>query len=335
MGIVLWELLARRRLFKGDGEAETLNKVMNDPIPKLTEVNPDVHPALEVVVMKALDRDMDARFPTAAAFSDALEAAATEARVLGSHRDVATHLDSVIGTDISQQRDAVRAWLARSEPSKHGDPRLDGPNSARKSGPRLPSEQASLTRIEGGARTSKIASDGKSQPDLEATISQPSTSMPLPVPNALGEVSSVSSAILSVADSPAIAPPPVTVRIGKSRTPLVAIIVVLLLVIVGGGLFAMKKINAQATVAAQPPAADTSHTPVAAVDTSVAVASAAAQGEKIDASVAGTTTSSAAASASSPTDHIRHGGHGHGSTNSQGTASPSSMPDDISHNPYR
>ena len=32
-GVVLWEVLACRRLFKGDGEADTLNKVLNEPIP--------------------------------------------------------------------------------------------------------------------------------------------------------------------------------------------------------------------------------------------------------------------------------------------------------------
>ena len=334
MGIVLWELLVRKRLFKGDGEAETLNKVMNDPIPMLRDANPEVHAALEAVCMKALERDMDKRFPTAAEFADALEAAANESGTFGSHRDVATHLDSVIGTDISQQRDAVRAWLARSEPSKHGDPRLDGPNSARKSGPRLPQEQASLTKIEGSGRNSKIASDGKSKPDLEATVSQPhSVSAPLPVPNALGDVSSVSSAVLSVASG--VEPPPPTFKIPpqKSRAPLVAIIVVLLLVIVGGGIFALKKIDQQNAIAAKnqpisaPPQTAATHAQPVATD--VAAAS-----DKSDAGVQANVaaTTSAATTATTQSTSGRHGGRGHGAqTSGTGTA----VPDDISHNPYR
>ena len=337
MGIVLWELLVRKRLFKGDGEAETLNKVMNEPIPTLRAANPDVHPALEAVCMKALERDMDKRFSSAADFADALEAAAHESGTFGSHRDVAAHLDSVIGTDISQQRDAVRAWLARSEPSKHGDPRLDGPNSARKSGPRLPQEQASLTRIEGSGRTSKVVSDGKSQPDV-ATASPGSISSPLPVPNALGEVSSVSSAILSVTGTPE--PPPPTFKIPpqKSRAPLVAIIVVLLLVIAGGGIFAMKKIDTESAVAAKNPPTS-SPMPIATTPATAAATDLGQASDRADSGVQANAGASATTSTSAqPTgDHGPRISHGHGKSSgaSQGAGASTAMPDDISHNPYR
>jgi serine/threonine protein kinase len=118
MGIVLWECLAQKRLFKGEGEADTLNRVIYEPIPSLRQANPDVPPALEAVVMKALDRDRDKRWVDASELGDALEKAARDTNCLGSHKEVAAHLESVLGTDISAQRDAVRAWLARSEPSQ-------------------------------------------------------------------------------------------------------------------------------------------------------------------------------------------------------------------------
>jgi serine/threonine-protein kinase len=121
MGIVLWECLAQKRLFKGEGEADTLNRVLYEPIPSLRQANPDVPPALEAVVMKALERDRDKRWSDASELADALERAARDTNCLGNHKDVATHLESVLGTDISAQRDAVRAWLARSEPSQRYD----------------------------------------------------------------------------------------------------------------------------------------------------------------------------------------------------------------------
>jgi serine/threonine-protein kinase len=121
MGIVLWECLAQKRLFKGEGEADTLNRVLYEPIPSLRQANPDVPPALEAVVMKALERDRDKRWADASELADALEKAARETNCLGNHKDVATHLEGVLGTDISAQRDAVRAWLARSEPSQRYD----------------------------------------------------------------------------------------------------------------------------------------------------------------------------------------------------------------------
>jgi serine/threonine-protein kinase len=121
MGIVLWECLAQKRLFKGEGEADTLNRVLYEPIPSLKQANPDVPAALEAVVMKALERDRDKRWPDASELADALEKAARETNCLGSHKEVATHLEGVLGTDISAQRDAVRAWLSRSEPSQRFD----------------------------------------------------------------------------------------------------------------------------------------------------------------------------------------------------------------------
>ena len=123
-GIVMWEALASKRLFKGDGEAETLNRVLYDEIKPPTGVRPDIPKALEDVCMKALSRDVDARYATAEEMSDALEKAARGLACVGSVRDVSECLESVMGIDLSQQRDAVRAWLARSEPNKlHGAPR--------------------------------------------------------------------------------------------------------------------------------------------------------------------------------------------------------------------
>ena len=44
MGIVLWEVLAGRRLFKAESEAVTLRRVMVEPIPRLSQVVPDRAP---------------------------------------------------------------------------------------------------------------------------------------------------------------------------------------------------------------------------------------------------------------------------------------------------
>ncbi|HSQ63512.1 MAG TPA: serine/threonine-protein kinase [Polyangiaceae bacterium] len=149
MGIVVWECLAQKRLFKGEGEADTLNRVLYEPIPALRQSNPQVAAPLEEAVMKALERDPAQRYATAAEFGDALEKAAREVGVLGSHKDVAAHLESVLGTDISAQRDAVRSWLARSEPSQRYNP-MGAPSGI----------MQSVTRVEGvpGAGVSSVSS---------------------------------------------------------------------------------------------------------------------------------------------------------------------------------
>jgi eukaryotic-like serine/threonine-protein kinase len=117
-GIVLWEVLAARRLFKAENEAATLSRVISEPIPDICDVNPDIDPAVGAVVMKALARDRDERYATCQEFADDLESASKAASAMASSREVATYVGEVIGQDIAQQREAVRAWLARSEPSQ-------------------------------------------------------------------------------------------------------------------------------------------------------------------------------------------------------------------------
>jgi serine/threonine-protein kinase len=119
---VLWEVLADKRLFKGEGEADSLNRVLFEPIPRLAEIAPEVHESLEAITMKSLERDPQKRYPTAAAFADELEKAARAIHQLASVREVAEYVQKVMGQEIAQQREVVRAWLAQSEPSR---PELD------------------------------------------------------------------------------------------------------------------------------------------------------------------------------------------------------------------
>src|SRR6185503_2113513 len=74
MGIVLWELLARQRLMTGDNAANTLHKLMNEPIPRVVQAVPDIDPTLDMIVARALEKDPNLRFQSATEMRDALEA---------------------------------------------------------------------------------------------------------------------------------------------------------------------------------------------------------------------------------------------------------------------
>jgi serine/threonine-protein kinase len=177
-GIVLWEVLACRRLFKGEGEADTLNRVMNEPIPPVRSAAPMVPAALEAVVAKALERDRAKRYATSAEFADALERASRVVGALGTHKDVAAHLEAVLGTEISAQRDTVRAWLSRSEPSKHGIEPLPRPESTsvtrveRKAGEGTPS---GVSSVSGVSAVSSVASAVISTNHIEPVATPPSS----------------------------------------------------------------------------------------------------------------------------------------------------------------
>jgi serine/threonine protein kinase len=116
-GIVIWEALAQKRLFKAENEAATLSRVIAEPVPLLFQIAPQVSKEVSAIVMRALDRDVNKRFMTCAAFADALEAAAALKDKVATPRELAAYVAEVMGQEIAQQRDNVRTWLAHSEPT--------------------------------------------------------------------------------------------------------------------------------------------------------------------------------------------------------------------------
>src|ERR1700759_383493 len=68
VGIILWELLAGRRLFMGETDLETVRMVQQAKVPSIRQFNPKVSPDLERVMMKALAGDPAQRYQTARDF---------------------------------------------------------------------------------------------------------------------------------------------------------------------------------------------------------------------------------------------------------------------------
>lgn len=72
LGIVLWEMLAGRRLFLGESDYQTVKLVQQANVPSLSRLNPEVDKDLEAVLMKALTQDPRDRYENARDFGDAL-----------------------------------------------------------------------------------------------------------------------------------------------------------------------------------------------------------------------------------------------------------------------
>jgi serine/threonine protein kinase len=72
VGIILWELLAGRRLFMGESDLETVRMVQSARVPSIREINRNVPVELEQVLMKSLTEDPELRYPRARDFGAAL-----------------------------------------------------------------------------------------------------------------------------------------------------------------------------------------------------------------------------------------------------------------------
>ena len=72
MGVVLWEMLAGRRLFDGD-PLVILQRLLHEPIPRLRTVLPEIDAELDDLVAHALERDPAARCQSANEMRQAIE----------------------------------------------------------------------------------------------------------------------------------------------------------------------------------------------------------------------------------------------------------------------
>lgn len=69
LGVVLWELATGYRLFKRATPPETMLAVVEEPILPPRQAEAQCPPALEAIILKALDRNPEHRYPTAQALS--------------------------------------------------------------------------------------------------------------------------------------------------------------------------------------------------------------------------------------------------------------------------
>ncbi|HZI10150.1 MAG TPA: protein kinase [Myxococcus sp.] len=105
LGVVMWELLTARRLFKGDSDMMTLRLVKDCQVPRPSQLNPKLPPGLDEVVLKALAPTPDARYPDCGAFRLALEDYAIHMRLPASSAHLSAFLREVYTERITNEAD--------------------------------------------------------------------------------------------------------------------------------------------------------------------------------------------------------------------------------------
>jgi eukaryotic-like serine/threonine-protein kinase len=84
LGVVLYEMLAGRPPFTGDSPMAIAYKQVNATPPPPSSIVPDVSPALDAVVMRALSKNPANRYQSGAEFADDLERARSGGEVLAT-----------------------------------------------------------------------------------------------------------------------------------------------------------------------------------------------------------------------------------------------------------
>ena len=150
-GVVLWEMLTGRRLFRGKEHKETIKMIVSMPIAPPSSINPDVPPIVDSICAKALARERGQRYQTVGALLGELSRAADALPERAATRDLSVYMRRQFGP-----------WLpgfgghrtgSPNQPKAVRPPDLDGPLASGltlASGDRIPlgqilMEQGSLT----------------------------------------------------------------------------------------------------------------------------------------------------------------------------------------------
>jgi eukaryotic-like serine/threonine-protein kinase len=73
LGVIIWELLAGRRLFARDSETATLFALMMEPIAPIGAARPDLDPRWDEFLLRAMAREPRERYPSASEMRSALD----------------------------------------------------------------------------------------------------------------------------------------------------------------------------------------------------------------------------------------------------------------------
>jgi serine/threonine-protein kinase len=224
---VLWECLVGRRLFPGRTDRDVLEGLMNKPIPRLKDNVVTLPDALDEVLARALERDPDKRFATAAEFADALEQAAAPLQV-ATARAVAQYVRENAASKIDAEHQQRRAMTTRDLPVYRPQtgsqvraivPSTDPPPAAEY-------DEEAPTRVQSPPEPIVAMTDPAPQPALRVPSIAPPT------------VSGVIAARPQPARAPA--PPPPT----RARKSWPIALVVLFGALIGYGVWALHQRNA-------------------------------------------------------------------------------------------
>ena len=112
LGVIGHELLTGRRLFKRPSPYETYQAVMECDVKPPSLIDASIDPALDAVLMRALTKDKDVRYPTAEAFGDALLGYLHHRGIGSGPGDVSRFFDAYFGQELDEHSGRMRELIS-------------------------------------------------------------------------------------------------------------------------------------------------------------------------------------------------------------------------------
>jgi serine/threonine protein kinase len=109
LAVVMYEMLAIRRLFHRDSDFLTFKAITEEPIPDIRDRRPDLPPGMRAALLQAMARDANGRFDTAQAFGNAIRNAVATLGGPASPADLARLLVSDFGDEMIARDEILQA----------------------------------------------------------------------------------------------------------------------------------------------------------------------------------------------------------------------------------
>lgn len=110
IGIVFFEMITNRRLFQGETDFATLEKVRNGDVESPKKYNPDIPDELEAIMMKALAKDRKERYSYASDMHDDLQRFMILNNYMYSRADLANWMKDTYQEDIQRDLKKLKAF---------------------------------------------------------------------------------------------------------------------------------------------------------------------------------------------------------------------------------
>jgi serine/threonine-protein kinase len=108
LGVVMWEALTYRRLFRGNDPGTVLAAIVKEKLRPPSSVRPEVPAALDAICMRALARQPDERYSTAQEMHSDLEAFLTSAGAPPQRKAIAGYMEAVFAEQIQERARILR-----------------------------------------------------------------------------------------------------------------------------------------------------------------------------------------------------------------------------------
>jgi len=173
LAIVMYEMLAIKRLFHRDSDFLTFKAITEEPIPDIRERRPDMPPGMRTALLQAMARDPNGRFDTALAFGNAIRNSVSTLGGPASPADLARLLFTDFSDEMASRDEILKAA---------DDPGVITPSPVTPPPIKPPATPPPLPPQARSGEFGMVPRNPREMPAVPSMIVQPSTSPTAPFP---------------------------------------------------------------------------------------------------------------------------------------------------------